>query len=103
MNDQHLDKAVEFLIAMRPGDHGHSSSSQRYNSYRWELQAHLQVMAALRLAGFGAEPRLFRANDLVRCKSPVCAWAGPVDQLRQGLGQVHCPACSNLEFERIPT
>lgn len=102
MNDQHLDKAVEFLVTMRPGDHSHNSTKNRYNAYRAELCAHLQIVAALRMAGFGAsEPRLFRAEDLVRCKSPACTWAGPVDQLRQGLGQVLCPVCNNLEFERI--
>lgn len=101
MNDQHLDRAVEFLSSMRPYDHGHASTSQRLASYRHELVNYMQVTAALRLAGFGHEPRMFRADDLVKCKNPSCDWAGPVEQLRQGLGQVTCPACNNLDFERI--
>lgn len=100
MNDHHLDRAVDFLIAMRPNASG--DKHQQHYTYRHELVSHMQVLAALRLAGFGRDPRTFRVDDLVKCQNPSCNWAGPVEHLKLRAGLQCCPACFKTEFERMP-
>lgn len=93
MNDALIDRAAEFLVTLRPADH-YRSKEQVLADYRAEICQHLQLVAALKMAGIITDP----AATLLNCAG--CSWAGPADQL---LNQGRCPACGGVAFEGMPT
>lgn len=59
MNEDQMSKAAGFLITMRPGDHSFATRDQQLRAYTHEVRAHLQVLAALKMAGLAGR----RAGD----------------------------------------